>query len=288
MKTLLKTGTLSLICVVGLFGFNIPLQSEENTNRNAQGSKTGDSISNPIITIIYDNYPYGEGIATDWGFSCVVQGAEKTILFDTGGKSPILLANMEKQGITPKDINLIVFSHIHDDHTGGISGFLEINPKVTIYTPQSFPDTFKEMVRNSGAKLIEIKKPVQICKGVYVSGEIGTAIVEQALLLRTDRGLIVITGCAHPGIVPMVERGRRVVAEDVLCVLGGFHLLNTGADSLKTIIQNLKTLGVRYVAPTHCTGDNQRQFFEKEFGDRYIKIGAGKVLTMNDFGGLKR
>jgi 7,8-dihydropterin-6-yl-methyl-4-(beta-D-ribofuranosyl)aminobenzene 5'-phosphate synthase len=70
------------------------------------------------ITVIYDNNPYKEGLITSWGFACVIYGAEKTILFDTGGNSAVLLDNMQQLGMDPKEIDVVVLSHIHGDHIG--------------------------------------------------------------------------------------------------------------------------------------------------------------------------
>ena len=90
------------------------------------------------ITVICDNYPYKEGLNTSWGFSCLIKGLEKTILFDTGVSGTILLANMTKLGIHPEDIDLVVLSHDHDDHVGGLPGFLEKYHDVTVYFPNTF------------------------------------------------------------------------------------------------------------------------------------------------------
>jgi len=75
--------------------------------------------SNLTITVMSDNNSYQGGLETAWGFSCLIQGTENTILFDTGGDGSILLANMEKLGFDPKEIELIVLSHMHWDHIDG-------------------------------------------------------------------------------------------------------------------------------------------------------------------------
>ena len=70
------------------------------------------------IIVVYDNNPYKAGLTTSWGFACVIKGAEKTILFDTGGSSAVLLANMQQLGIDPKEIDIVVLSHIQGVENG--------------------------------------------------------------------------------------------------------------------------------------------------------------------------
>ncbi|HHE48055.1 MAG TPA: MBL fold metallo-hydrolase, partial [Candidatus Acetothermia bacterium] len=95
-----------------------------------------------ILTILYDNYPFCPGLRTAWGFSCLVELGEQTILFDTGGSADILLSNMRALGIDPGRIQKVVLSHIHGDHVGGLFGLLEENNAVTVYLPACFPKEF--------------------------------------------------------------------------------------------------------------------------------------------------
>jgi len=114
-----------------------------------------ESVENISIAIVYDNNPYKEGLKTAWGFSCVIR-CGRTILFDTGGNGTILLENMEKLGINPKDVDIVVLSHIHNDHVGGLSKFLKINHNVTVYLLRSFPEEFKEEIKGYGVKVVEV------------------------------------------------------------------------------------------------------------------------------------
>jgi len=234
------------------------------------------------ITVVYDNNPYKEGLQTSWGFSCLITGAEKTILFDTGGDGSVLLSNMEKLAIEPNSIDLVVLSHIHGDHTGGLDSFLEKNPSVTVYMPKSFPTKFKDNVQNAGAKIVEVQGSLNICENVYSTGQLGKLIREQSLIIRTDKGLVVITGCAHPGIVKIVSAVREQLKEDIVLVMGGFHLEWATKGKLEKIISAFRKLGVRYAGPCHCSGDKARALFEKHFGKNYINIGAGKTIALAD------
>lgn len=234
------------------------------------------------ITVIYDNNPYKEGLETAWGFSCLISGAEKTILFDTGGNGSILLGNMQKLAIEPNTIDLVVLSHIHGDHTGGFDSFLEKNSKVTVYLPKSFPTKFKDKVTNCGAKIVEVEQPLKICENVYSTGQLGRLIKEQSIIVQTDKGLIIITGCAHPGIVKILNAAKDLLKDDILLAMGGFHLEWATKGKIKKIISAFKQLNVRYIGPCHCTGHKARILFEKHFGKNYIKVGAGKIVTAAD------
>jgi 7,8-dihydropterin-6-yl-methyl-4-(beta-D-ribofuranosyl)aminobenzene 5'-phosphate synthase len=127
--------------------------------------------------------------------------------------------------------------------------------------------------------VVEIHDPVKICRGVYSTGQLGTWIREQALILGTDRGLIVITGCAHPGIVEIIRKSKELLGGEVLLAMGGFHLVRSSAAQIGAVITGLREAGVIYAAPCHCSGDEARDQFSLEYKQHYIDIGAGRVLT---------
>ena len=96
------------------------------------------------------------------------------------------------------------------------------------------------------------------------------------MVLRTPRGLMVITGCAHPGITYIVRKAKEVGKVKVHLVLGGFHLGGASTSALETIIEDFIELGVGRVAPCHCSGDLARSLFKEHFGLNYIEYGVGK------------
>jgi 7,8-dihydropterin-6-yl-methyl-4-(beta-D-ribofuranosyl)aminobenzene 5'-phosphate synthase len=132
------------------------------------------------IVILYDNNWFGPHLEAAWGFSCLVRGLEKTILFDTGGDGHTLLGNMRQVGVEPAEIDIVVLSHFHGDHTGGLRGFLEKNPHVAVYLPGSFSGNFKKAVMSVGARVEEVFEAKELCRGAYTTGELGDAIREQA------------------------------------------------------------------------------------------------------------
>jgi 7,8-dihydropterin-6-yl-methyl-4-(beta-D-ribofuranosyl)aminobenzene 5'-phosphate synthase len=286
MQKISATSALLLTTIAIVYSSTICLHSQEPVkeqimNQDTKAISTLD-INDLTIKVVYDNNPYMQGLGTAWGFSALITGTNKTILFDTGGDSSLLLSNMKKLAIEPNDIDVIVLSHIHDDHTGGLTGFLQKNHDVTVFMPESFPKKFKENVQKYGAQTVDVNQPLNICENVYSTGQLGILIKEQSLIIRTKAGLIVITGCAHPGIVKIVNTAKDLVKDDILLVMGGFHLEWAMKGSIEKIISDFKQMGVRYVGPCHCTGHKARSLFEKHFGKNYINIGAGKVVTTTD------
>jgi 7,8-dihydropterin-6-yl-methyl-4-(beta-D-ribofuranosyl)aminobenzene 5'-phosphate synthase len=236
----------------------------------------------PVITVVHDNYPGAEGLPTAWGFAAVVTGPEKTVLFDTGSDGPLLRENMAKLRIDPARIDVVVLSHIHGDHTGGLTGFLQENPHVLVYLPASFPARFKDVVRGCGATVAEVSEPQEICRDVYTTGVLGRRVREQALVVRAPRGLVVLTGCAHPGIVKMLEKATALHDGPVLLLMGGFHLEWSMKRRLEKIVAAFRAHNVRYIAPTHCSGDTARELFQQHYGPHYLDVGVGKIVAVPD------
>jgi len=233
------------------------------------------------VTILYDNNRFDRRLKTGWGFSCLVQGFEKTILFDTGGDGSTLLGNMSLLGIEPSQVDIVVLSHIHGDHTGGLGAFLENNPRVVVYLPSSFPREFGRAVIAMGARVEEISQGKEIFPRFYSTGELGEGIREQALALKTTEGLVVITGCAHPGIVNMVQKAREITGEDrVYLAMGGFHLGGESPSRIGSIAESLRGLSVRKIAPCHCSGDGTRRVFKQEYGADYFESGVGAIIKL--------
>lgn len=240
----------------------------------------GEKLKAITMTILYDNYVFQEGLKSDWGFSCLVNGMEKTILFDTGMRGDLLLENMAKLKVDPKAVDMVVLSHYHRDHTGGLSAFLKKNPKVTVYVPVSFGKEFIRKVTESGAQVIAAGKPMAICKDVYLTGPMGKSIKEQSLMIHTAKGLVVIAGCSHPGIVKILKRAQALQKKDIHLVFGGFHLMGKSEKELQKIIEEFKNLKVAKVGPTHCTGAKAIREFKKAYGTNFFPMGVGRVLNI--------
>lgn len=232
------------------------------------------------FTILYDNYSHEQGTKPDWGFSCLIEGTEKVILFDTGTQPDILLHNVDHLSVDLKKVEKIVISHDHDDHMGALSDVLDRNPDVSVYLPVSFADKIVRSVEAKKARVVGVDEPVEICRNVYSTGEMGVAIKEQSLIINTKKGLIIVTGCSHQGIVNVLKRAKKVVDKPIYLVFGGFHLGEIPDAMVEEIIKNFKELGVEKCGATHCTGDRPIALFKKAFGENYVPMGTGKILKI--------
>ena len=116
-----------------------------------------------------------------------------------------------------------------------------------------------------GADIEEVGGSVMIHPGVYTTGELGRSLKEQSLVLKTCEGLVIITGCAHPGIVEIVTHVRELFKENVYLLIGGFHLMGKSQKEIREIAKKLDELKVERIAPCHCSGDTARDSFKQYY-----------------------
>ena len=210
------------------------------------------------ITIIFDNTAYDPTLQASWGFSALIEINEKKILFDTGDNGNILLSNMKKLHIDPADIDEVFISHNHYDHIGGLSSFLSYKNDVTIYIPPSVRGI------HNVKKLIRVDEPIELYENIYSTGEL--ANIEHSLIVKTDKGLVIIVGCSHPGIELILETAKQF--GEPYALIGGFHSFK------KYDILEPLTL----ICPTHCTQHIKE--IKKLYPEKYIEGGAGKIIEL--------
>lgn len=234
-----------------------------------------------VLTVVYDNRSDDERLKPAWGFACVVTGLEQTILFDTGADSETLLSNMSALGIDAAEIDVVVLSHSHWDHTGGLEGFLGVRGAVPVYCLECFAEDVRGIAEKSGAEVRVVEGPTAICDGARSTGEmVGRgSIPEQSLLLSGDGGSTLVTGCAHPGVVEIARRARDS-SGGVLLVLGGFHLARDAEASVRQVVSDLRGMGVSRAAPCHCTGDAAIAIFEELYGDGFVDCRVGTRVDL--------
>lgn len=239
-------------------------------------------LSKIKLTILYDNKLLKKDLECDWGFSCLIEGVEKTILFDTGTKGSILMSNLKKMNISPEIVDVVVISHDHFDHAGGLEDFLKENGNVDIYIPVSFPTSYDDLAEKYNSRIKRVTDFSSICRGIYSTGEMGSDIIEHSLVINGNDKIIVITGCAHPGIVEICEKAKKETSKEILYAIGGFHLFRSDESEIEDVISKLQKIGIEKISACHCTGDMGLDFFDKAFKEAYIPIGVGKIINISD------
>ena len=233
------------------------------------------------VTVLFDNNPYEACCQAAWGFACLVEGLEKTVLFDTGGSPHVLLDNMAALGKEAPDIDIVILSHIHGDHIGGLGGIIAEQPEATVYLPAAFPRGLKEEIRSGAGELIEVREPAGIVDGACSTGEMGRWIKEQALIVTTRKGPVLITGCAHPGILNVVRKAGDITGQSLHLVLGGFHLSGASQKELERVVAGFQREQVRQVAPCHCSGAHTREMLRIAYEECYHPAGVGYVVVFD-------
>jgi 7,8-dihydropterin-6-yl-methyl-4-(beta-D-ribofuranosyl)aminobenzene 5'-phosphate synthase len=244
------------------------------------------------VTILYDAFGKPSELKKDWGYSALVEYGGKRILFDTGNNAEFFKHNVETLGIDLRNLDFVVISHRHGDHTSGLTYVLSINPDVTIYTPYEvsgfgspilpsiltainqhdatlpsymhYYDGEKQESRPSGspwptAHFKQIDGTTEVAPGIFIVSNVsdvaGTKEMHEiSLAIRTAQGLVLIVGCSHPGIEKIVQSAAPL-DDHIYEVFGGFHLLATPQAEVSRIATSLHDKWkVERMAPGHCTG----------------------------------
>jgi len=211
------------------------------------------------ITIVYDNQVEKMGLRAGWGFSALIEGQDvPSLLFDTGADIPTLLHNMKKLNIDPTSVETIVISHAHGDHTGGLSEILKINGRARLFLPSSF----REALPGSNVTIVE--DAMEICASIFSTGELEA--IEQSLAIKTDKGIFVVTGCAHPAMRGILKAASKF--GKVYGIAGGFHGFRDFS-----LFENLSL-----IYPCHCT-QYKSQILDL-FPGKASECGAGLVIEL--------
>lgn len=260
------------------------------------------------------------GLLGEHGFACHIQTEQGNFLFDTGGGQTIL-SNSDKLQIDLQQLQGVIFSHGHLDHTGGLQQVLSRTPRVPVY---GHPDMFqarhssngkqlraigipwrKEQLEELGADFRLATGPQQVAPGLTLSGEIprlnkfetgdpnlvtesedGKIITDAladdlSLFIDSPKGLIILLGCAHAGVLNIIEHAREVTGQKkVHLLLGGTHLKFSTKEQLAATIDRLEELEIDLIGVSHCTGLSQAQQLAVRFGERFFYASVGKEVLI--------
>lgn len=281
-----------------------------------------------IITLVENSPKYDSYFMGCFGISFWIEiesnGCKKTILFDVGTLPEVAIHNAELMGLSFSDIDMIILSHCHFDHTAALAGILvEIGHDVPILAhPDIYRPNFtlapefldysmkgencKDNIERLGGHYILTKSPIQPYPGILLTGEIeqtvdfeklggvscytidskGNLVQDRlqddiSLLINVKgKGLIVLAGCAHAGIINIMEQSIRQTGIDKIeAVIGGFHLLEAESDRVDKTLQSLERLSPNWIVPMHCTGIIPTARIATSFPERFKEIHAGDILN---------
>lgn len=294
-------------CVKGLFCKNKPYQKISTNEIQITGLSRSYKPNNFIksreiseecliekdnpelkFTIIYDNRVHDLSLKEGFGFSCFIKSKNKKILFDTGGNSKAFFENIKKLDIKLTDVTDVVFSHQHWDHTAGFENVLENVPENTkVYLPHTFSKSLLKIIPKN-LQLEIVKDFSQVDYNIYslvLKGSSGVikecfSVYEQALIFDTSKGLVILTGCGHPGILNIVNYASNKLQSPVHLLIGGFHLHHSFGFTIDRVIKEIQLAGVKNIAPCHCTGKEAMDKFRKAYDGNFYNLGTGSILEI--------
>ena len=271
------------------------------------------------ITTLSENTAARPGVLAEWGLSILVETNGLNILMDTGASISVP-HNADALGIDLAEVDKLVLSHGHYDHTGGLRGVLPKTGKVDII---AHPDVWaakyaslaeqeryigipfsRQELEGLGAAFILSPEPVWISEDIVTTGEIpmiteyeeidhnlyvkvdgelvpDPLLDDRALIIKTDLGLVVILGCSHRGIINTLHHAREVTGVEAFhTVVGGTHLISASEERVLLTAAALKEFGVEHVGVSHCTGLTSAALLAQELGDVFFYNNTGTRITV--------
>lgn len=213
------------------------------------------------MTVVFNNIEGDKRLKTGWGSSILVELDKEFILFDTGPSAEDLFYNLNILGIDIRNIRKIAISHSHRDHRGALERVLRENPEnIELYD--------------------EVEKRKEIAKDIFVFPIKGISAKENILVIKSPRGLILLTGCAHPGIYRICRTIKDDFDKNIYASFGGFHLEYYPAIFVKILGRLLKNLNIEIIGPNHCTGEKAIKILRQVFKDKFIDFGCGRAFSL--------
>jgi 7,8-dihydropterin-6-yl-methyl-4-(beta-D-ribofuranosyl)aminobenzene 5'-phosphate synthase len=250
---------------------------------NIKGESMNEAESVRVTTVV-DNNVRKEGLAPSWGLSFYVEtfthDKKHIVLMDTSGSSQTFSSNASKLGLNLSEVEAIFISHWHGDHYGALSQLLSLlKPQTVVYVPSENSIGLKE-IRGAGGIPWICHKSIEFVEDMMSTGEMLGGLSEHSLLINVkNKGLVVLVGCSHPGIINILKRSEKVSGVDKIhAVMGGFHISSVG-EGLR-VGEFLRELDVILVSPCHCTSNDAKQGIAKILGERYVKNGSGKIISI--------
>ena len=271
------------------------------------------------ISILSENTTYKRGILAEHGLSYLIEGKGEKYLFDTG-QNGIIINNSKHLGLSLKGLNGIILSHGHYDHTGGLIDVIENGVTIfghpdifikrySVHSDKSIHEIgipfSRELIESKGATIKLSKENIKFGKdiSIFTTGEVpritnfevvpnnffkDQQLTERdyidddlSLYIETKKGLIVLLGCCHSGIINTLTHIKNISKNEKFhWIIGGTHLISAGKEQLSKTVESLKSFDFDYISPLHCTGAIAKNIIMNEFGDRFINLSCGDFIEI--------
>jgi len=269
------------------------------------------------LTTLLENTATGGIFRAEHGFSVFVETDNGSFLFDTG-QTDAFIHNARILKIDLSRVEKVVLSHGHYDHAGGLSYLSELTKPVVYAHPEIFRERYyqsgndlryigiekREFYEEKGVQFVLYDRPKEIVKGVYTTGfeEMRTdfekvdknfvykvsgeyrkddVVDDMSLVLQTKRGLFIVFGCAHRGIINIIRQAEEHFGRKVFGFIGGTHLGPADDTQKERTIEELKKMDIEIIGPSHCTGLLMSAQLYCEFKDKVVFNNVGSVIELD-------
>ncbi|MGD9612990.1 MAG: MBL fold metallo-hydrolase [Kiritimatiellia bacterium] len=266
------------------------------------------------VVVLSDNCASARAARGEHGLSYFIETGARCALFDTG-QGLVLADNARALGLDLGAVEAIALSHGHYDHTGGLPAVLAaarapvavhlhpdaLQSKYNGARSIGMPSTAREALAGPNVRLVQSREPGEVVPGLFRTGEIprphpeealaeifhldpdGRAVDplldDQSLYFDTPEGVVVLLGCAHAGIIHILERVRALTnGRPLRAVLGGMHLGKASDARLRWVIERLRVFHPHRLVPMHCTGPRAAAALWTAFPEACRPGGVGAVF----------
>lgn len=271
------------------------------------------------LTVLVENSVQGPDLMAEHGWAVWLEAGRTRLLFDTG-QSDLLIANARRLGVDLGNVDAVVLSHGHYDHTGGLAAVLaQARPGTPVYAhPEALQPKFRRgsngvrdigipaasraRLQVPGGPFRPVTAPTEIAPGVCLTGPISRRHAsetpepgfcldpagqrddpltdDQAVVVRTSGGLVVLLGCAHAGVINTLDQVAAIwPGERLRAVIGGMHLRSAPPTRLAWTTDALRAMDIGQLCPTHCTGAEAVARLWTTFPGHCVFASVGTVLS---------